>query len=414
MVLTDDEGVSEVIGAILLVSLAVLGVAIVAVALFSQPAPSEIPQVSVVAGATAENTTFVLLHEGGDALSQGSYHIYVDTSSGLVDRTGNFTLAGDDVWSIGENLTYAGSDIAQIDRVVVSVVDSGGGETMIAEPGYSAGVVDAGGYVDEGGAGTVPSTSTLAPNFVANVTNGTAPLTVQFLGVSTGAPTAWLWDFGDYTTSTEQNVTTHTYAAAGTYTVSLTVSNGTHSGTETKTGYIVVSGSPTTWYDVILNTDGHKSGSLQTGDYLEFEVTGANSKVKIDNEKYDLNIGDTIRLTMGSDGYGDIYIGSGDLSTFSYDDVSLSINGEFEKTGTVKQIWINDYDDLHSTLTLQVPATYAWTQFTWNGETKIYGSDGSGIMLDDLMPGSDSILNLQNHENSGVYLTGSASAYTYL
>jgi hypothetical protein len=215
MVLTDDEGVSEVIGAILLVSLAVLGVAIVAVALFSQPAPSEIPQVSVVAGATAENTTFVLLHEGGDALSQGNYRIYVDTGSGLVDRTENFTLAGDDVWSIGENLTYAGSDIAQIDRVVVSVVDSGGGETLIAEPGYSAGVVDAGGYVDEGGAGTVPSASTLAPNFVANVTNGTAPLTVQFLGVSTGSPTAWLWDFGDYTTSTTKSHPTH--AAANLY-----------------------------------------------------------------------------------------------------------------------------------------------------------------------------------------------------
>ncbi len=136
--------------------------------------------------------------------------------------------------------------------------------------------------------------------------------------------------------------------------------------------------------------------------------------MKIDNEWYYLQIGDTVRLTLESDGYGDIYIGGGAISTFSYDDVSLSINGAFEKTGTVKQIWISDYDDLSSTLTFQVPTTYAWTRFVWDGETKIDGSDGRGIVLDDLMPGSDGILNLKNHENSDVYFKGAASSYTYL
>jgi FlaG/FlaF family flagellin (archaellin) len=152
----DEEGVSEVIGAILLVSLAVLGVAIVAVALFSQPAPAEIPHVSVVAGASDDNTTFVLFHEGGDPLNEGNYRIYMDTGSGLVDRTDDFTLSGDDIWSISENLTYSGGDVTQIERVVVSVVDSGGGETVIAEPAYRATTMDAGGYVDDGGAGSGP------------------------------------------------------------------------------------------------------------------------------------------------------------------------------------------------------------------------------------------------------------------
>jgi len=147
----DDTAVSEVIGIILLVSVAVLGVAIVAVTFFSQPAPSEIPHVSVVAGATANNATFVLSHEGGDALKEGNYRIYVDTGSGLENQTDAFTLVGDDVWSIGENLTYTGTP----GRVVISVVDSGGAETMIAEPVYVAGVVDTGGYVDAGGSGTV-------------------------------------------------------------------------------------------------------------------------------------------------------------------------------------------------------------------------------------------------------------------
>jgi len=148
----DEKAVSEVIGVVLLISVTVLGVALVAVTYFSQPAPSEIPHVSVVAGATADNATFILSHEGGDALAEGSYRIYVETESGLEDQTDKFALEGDDdVWSIGENLTYTGTP----GRVVISVVDSGGAETMIAEPVYVAGVVDTGGYVDAGGSGTV-------------------------------------------------------------------------------------------------------------------------------------------------------------------------------------------------------------------------------------------------------------------
>jgi len=47
---------------------------------------------------------------------------------------------------------------------------------------------------------------------------------VQFNDTSNGTPTNWLWDFGDGANSTEKN-TTHTYSAAGNYTVNLSVSN---------------------------------------------------------------------------------------------------------------------------------------------------------------------------------------------
>jgi len=60
--------------------------------------------------------------------------------------------------------------------------------------------------------------------------------------------TTWQWDFGDGNTSTEQNPT-HTYTDEGTYTVSLTASNGVLSSSETKDDYIVV-------------TDGPSSGSF--------------------------------------------------------------------------------------------------------------------------------------------------------
>lgn len=47
-----------------------------------------------------------------------------------------------------------------------------------------------------------------------------------FTDLSTGSPSAWTWDFGDSNTSTNGPVTTHTYAAAGSYLASLIVSGG--------------------------------------------------------------------------------------------------------------------------------------------------------------------------------------------
>jgi PKD repeat protein len=59
---------------------------------------------------------------------------------------------------------------------------------------------------------------------VAAFTPATLGLSAAFVDNSSGPPSSWLWDFGDGTTSTQQNPT-HTYTASGTYTVCLTVSN---------------------------------------------------------------------------------------------------------------------------------------------------------------------------------------------
>ncbi|MEZ4388129.1 MAG: S8 family serine peptidase [Candidatus Krumholzibacteriia bacterium] len=88
---------------------------------------------------------------------------------------------------------------------------------------------------------SVTASSGVAPTaaFTASVTSGDAPLAVQFTDQSTDAPTAWSWNFGDGGTATSQNPS-HTYTAAGTYTVSLTASNAFGSDVETKTSYITV------------------------------------------------------------------------------------------------------------------------------------------------------------------------------
>ena len=53
--------------------------------------------------------------------------------------------------------------------------------------------------------------------------------TVQFTDTSTGGPTTWTWDFGDATGGSNQQNPAHTYAAPGTYQVTLTAGNGSGS-----------------------------------------------------------------------------------------------------------------------------------------------------------------------------------------
>ena len=81
--------------------------------------------------------------------------------------------------------------------------------------------------------------SSLDADFSADATTVCQGFAVNFTDASTGSAgiTSWSWDFGDGTTSTDQNPT-HTYNTVGTYDVSLTV-NGS-ADTETKTGYITV------------------------------------------------------------------------------------------------------------------------------------------------------------------------------
>lgn len=70
---------------------------------------------------------------------------------------------------------------------------------------------------------------------------GYPPLAVNFVDTTQNNPTSWAWTFGDGGTSALQNPS-HTYTAAGTYTVSLTATNAYGNNTEIKTGFVTVNG----------------------------------------------------------------------------------------------------------------------------------------------------------------------------
>jgi PKD repeat protein len=99
--------------------------------------------------------------------------------------------------------------------------------TLTVKNAYGSDTATKAGFVTAGGKPVA--------EFTADQRVGTAPLTVKFTDLSTGNPISWAWNFGDGTTSTEQNPT-HVYRLEGTYDVSLTVTNSYGTDTETKTG----------------------------------------------------------------------------------------------------------------------------------------------------------------------------------
>jgi len=78
-------------------------------------------------------------------------------------------------------------------------------------------------------------------DFTADQTTIVAGTEIQFTDLSIGNPTSWQWDFeNDGTIDSYEQNPEWTYEEPGLFTVSLTVSDGTTSDTETKTDYIDV------------------------------------------------------------------------------------------------------------------------------------------------------------------------------
>jgi len=88
---------------------------------------------------------------------------------------------------------------------------------------------------------TLPATSDGGVDFHADVTSGTAPLTVHFYDDTPGSKLGWAWNFGGEGGSTAKDPP-HTFNNPGTYDISLTIYNGSGGlmGTEIKRGYITV------------------------------------------------------------------------------------------------------------------------------------------------------------------------------
>ena len=145
-----------------------------------------------------------------------------------------------DIWYSSDGVTWT-------EAVPVRVLRSREGHTSVIS-GSKIWTIGGYGYNVTEGADTNSNAtwsfqSSPVAGFTADKTSGSPPLTITFTDASSGYPASYSWDFGDGGTSTSQNPV-HTFASAGTYSVSLTVTNSDGMDTETKANSIVVSVPP--------------------------------------------------------------------------------------------------------------------------------------------------------------------------
>lgn len=243
--MNSDTAASDLIAVVILIGIFVTAAAVVGVVLNSHP-PGDRPP-AMLAHMETEGETASIYHDGGDPLERGHFAVLVDgadrtTDFSLIDASGNPSSDWTS-WKTGQALVL-GNDVPkklQIQIVAEGVGRTGGGwllhdfgnDTTTVAPTVTATTVPTTKPTTE------PTQVPLVADFTADPTSGSAPLAVAFNDASAGGPTSWRWDFGDGGTSTERNPI-HTYAAEGTYSVTLTVGNAHDSDTVMKSGYIIV------------------------------------------------------------------------------------------------------------------------------------------------------------------------------
>ena len=239
-----DDGLSDALGAIILVAVVGLGVAILGVSIMSQQNTEKIPALSV--DITTIGRAIYITHYGGDPLQKDAMAIIVDGTD-KKDSFETLDKAPWSAWAVGDTLVYnVPGDEPMPEGVTIFYI--GGSSPRIIQSMGVPQSVSAGGVYPTGPTGTITPVTTattavptapVSADFTASPTTGIAPLSVQFLDASTGPVTSWSWNFGDSGTSGDRNPV-HQYLSAGTYPVSLTVGNGTGTSTMTKTDYITV------------------------------------------------------------------------------------------------------------------------------------------------------------------------------
>ncbi|MDD1695664.1 MAG: PKD domain-containing protein [Methanoregula sp.] len=180
--------------------------------------------------------------------------------------------------------------------------------------GVSAAVV-------EPGSGFIVVASAPVVDFYASTQTGSAPLRVSFFDRSEGTPQLrYLWDFGDGSSSFEQNPT-HTYTTNGKYTVSLTVTNSLGQDTRSLPGYIAVGDPPVPQFSVYPS----QGNTPLTVTFTDLTTGGASS--------WNWDFGDGISATVRNPAH--VYPKPGIYS------VTLFVTNEFGSAQITKSSLIN-------------------------------------------------------------------------
>lgn len=298
---TNEDGVSETIGAVLLIGLTVVGVTLISVILFSQPIAEELPAVDIIV--SNNESTIFFQHNGGDSLGKDEFTIFVEGSAVDPDDL-HFADSGDGdwPWSVGETLQY--SSPAGTTPLSEDVRMTYGGDSVtLIRPAF----------VDDAGAGE------------SRVDTVPGPLPVYTPGAtSTPSP-----------------------AEAGVYVAESVLSDSE----------IIVAFAS-------LEDDGTIEGKylnftiVSQNSTMDFVGTGNF------NAHYDLDNGDTISIRTGPQQNNNRISITGVGNTFfalSFESVDVWINGiqiDNNNKVEIKSAWIPEYMNLESTLEFKLETPY--------------------------------------------------------
>lgn len=203
-------------------------------------------------------------------------------------------------------------------------------------------------------------------DFSGTPRSGTAPLSVTFTDLSTtsGAAVinAWSWTFGDGGTSTSRNPTRN-YAAAGTYTVALTVQDTTRSLTDTvtRTGYIVVGSPPTNSVTAGFSGAPRNGAAPHTVNFTNASTVSGAAVIN----SYAWNFGDSGTATTASPSH--TYAAAGTYTvSLTVQDTTRSLSDVETKAGYVVVTAAND-----------ITADFSWTPSGGDAPVEIDFTDES-------------------------------------
>ncbi len=184
---------------------------------------------------------------------------------------------------------------------------------------------------------------------------GTVGSSIEFSGLASGgtSPYSYSWDFGDESTSTDQNPT-HSYSAVDTYTATLTVIDDAGS-TATDTAEVTVSEATEDDNAPSIGNIGHSPSTVTSDDTVTISA-----KVTDDNEVSDVNLywsyqgSENSKSMSGSSTYS-ATIGPFDAGeTVSYSIDAVDNIGQTTQSGTFsfsvkKKVTVEDLEDSNET-----------------------------------------------------------------
>jgi len=373
------SGVSELIGAILMITVVIAAVAIIGIFLLSQQTPQEVPNINFMTGTNAAGTTLYLYHNGGDSLEKGQFAVVIDNQAPRTD----FSISdGSNEWAVGKNLVLGITSPPQ----TVSII-------------YNAG-------------DTAPVLLRSASSSVATLQNNINPSGTPVISSGGGE--------GFINASDPQVV------------VNFILGNTSLIGD-------AINQSPSTVGPVIANVVGtnsitffrEKDTTIPQNTYFTFNVTRPGSTLLTEESSpspIPLSVRDVVTVTQAANGNGQFKIfGIGDqLWEFSATKVTISIHradGSWYNEPTSGQptnllhSWVTGYQDMGSTLSLvSVPSGQApATGLVINSSVKINLATNTPVTITNIRPVGIGlfVLEADPSDANAVYFVGQAGSVVY-